>query len=100
MPLFLLVPFAVFFGCVLGQFYLVRKVRRALVARHPALWLQLSDKALFIDNAIFSFVLKKRDKALGDPALSAITGRMRKLQIVAIVAWAAYGIGIVTAGFR
>lgn len=100
MPLFILIPFAVFFGCVLGQFYFLRQVRRALAARHPDVWRALSERAWFIDNAVFSFVWKKREKDLGDPALSAITARMRRLHIVAIVAWAAYGVGIVTVGFR
>ncbi|PIB90299.1 hypothetical protein [Caulobacter sp. FWC2] len=98
MPILILIPFAAFFGCVLGQFYLVRQVRQALVARHPEVWREFSEKAWFIDNAIFSFVRKKRDLALNDPSLTAIADRMRKLQIVAIVAWAAYGVSIFAVG--
>jgi len=101
LPLLILIPFAAFAGCVLGQFYLMRQVRRALAGRHPDVWRAISEKAFFIDNAVFSFVWKKRDQALSDPDLSRITRRMRRLQVVAIAIWLLYAAMIVTGvGFQ
>ena len=99
MPAYAFIPFAVFAGCVLGQFYFLREVRRALASRHPDVWRKLSENAWFMDNAVVRFIWKKRDRALNDPQLSAITRRIRKLQIVALVAWVAYGICIFAFGF-
>lgn len=100
MPLpFALIPFAVFFGCVLAQFYFLRQVRRVLATRHPDVWRELSEKAWFIDNAVVRFVWKKRDRQLNDPSLTVITGRMRKLQFVTIAAWVAYGVCLFALGF-
>ena len=79
----IVIPFVAFLGCVLGQFYLMRQVRQVLATRHPEVWSDLSTKALFINNAIFSFVWRGRDKALNDPQLNQATARVRGLQIVA-----------------
>ena len=90
----LLIPFAVFLGCVLAQFYFLRQVRRLLASRHPDVWRDISDRAWFVDNAVFLFVWKKRDRDLNDADLNAVTGRLRQLQLVAIIAWVAYGLAI------
>ena len=87
MPALILIPFVAFAACVLGQFYFTRQVRRALASRHPDVWRDLSMRSFFIDNAVFSFVWKKRDKALNDSDLESITRRMRRLQIVAVAIW-------------
>ena len=92
MPILIIVLFLAFIGCVLGQFYLVRQVRRALADRHPETWRAISDKALFIDNALISFVLKGRDKALHDIELSRLTNRMRQLQVLTIAIWLLYAV--------
>lgn len=99
MPIYALIPFAVFFGCAIGQFYFLRQVRRALASRHPDVWREISEKAWIIDNAVARFIWKKRDRALNDPGLSAITARMRKLQIVAFSAWAVYVLCLFSFGF-
>jgi hypothetical protein len=90
-----LIPFFAFACCVFGQFYLMRQVRVLLANKHPDLWRDLSSK-FFIDNAIFSFIWKKRDRDLGDPELTAVAGRMRKLQLVAIGIWFISLVGMFT----
>ena len=101
MPALILIPFVAFAACVLAQFYFMRQVRRALASRHPDVWRDLSVRSFFIDNALFSFVWKKRDKTLNDPDLAKITQRMRRLQIVAFAIWLIYAVALFTGvGFR
>jgi hypothetical protein len=94
----ILIPFVAFMGCVLGQFYLTRQVRQVLATRHPEVWRDLSTKAFFIDNALFSFVWRGRDKALNDPELNQATQRVRTLQIVAFAVWLVYAAMLFTSG--
>jgi hypothetical protein len=96
MPLLILIPFAGFACCVLGQFYLMRQVRGVLANKHPDVWRGLSTKSFFIDNAVFNFIWKKRDRSLGDPELTAVAVRMRKLQLVAIGVWLIYMVTLFT----
>ena len=96
MPALVLIPFVAFACCVLGQFYLMRQVRSALASRHPDVWRNLSMRSFFIDNAVFNFVWKKRDRALNDPDLARTTQRMRRLQIVAIAVWLIYAVMLFT----
>ncbi len=86
-PTLILIPFVAFAACVLGQFYFMWQVRRALASRHPDVWRDLSVRSFFINNAVFSFVWNKRDQELNDPDLESITHRMRMLQIIAIAIW-------------
>ena len=80
-------PFAVFFGCCLLQFWLLRRVRRALAERHPTLWLEMSGKALFTDNAVYKFIWARRDQTLGDAELTRAAQHLRRLSVVALLAW-------------
>lgn len=96
MPALILIPFAAFACCVLGQFYLMRRVRAVLANKHPEVWRELSSKSFFIDNAVMKFVLKKRDRGLGDPELTAAAIRMRRLQLVAIGVWLIYMVALFT----
>ncbi len=89
-PFLMLIPFAAFACCVLGQFYLMRQVRSILANKHPEVWRELSSKSFFIDNAIFSFIFKKRYRPLADPDLTGVADRMRKLQFLAIGIWLIY----------
>lgn len=92
----MLVLFAAFGACALAQFYLVRQVRRVLANKHQETWRDLSSRAFLIDNAVFSFVWKKRYKALADPELDHLGRRMRRLQLLAFAIWLAYGASIFT----
>ncbi|HEY2750526.1 hypothetical protein [Phenylobacterium sp.] len=96
MPLLIVIPFAAFACWVLGQFYAMRQVRRVLANKHPNVWRELSSKSFFIDNAVLNFVWKKRDRSLGDPELTTVADRMRKLQFVAIGVWLIYMVTLFT----
>ena len=96
MPFLALIPFAAFGGCVLGQFYLMRQVRSVLANRHPDVWRELSSKSFFIDNAVLTFVWKRRDRDLGDPQLTAVAVQMRRLQLFAFGIWLLYMVTLLT----
>lgn len=96
MPILTLALFAAFGACVLAQFYMMRQVRRVLADKHPETWRDLSSRTFFIDNAVFSFVWKKRYMALADPELDQLGRRMRRLQVLALAIWLAYGASILT----
>lgn len=68
----------------------MRQVRSILANKHPEVWRELSSRSFFIDNAVFSFIFKKRYRPLADPALTAVADRMRKLQFIAIGIWLIY----------
>jgi hypothetical protein len=97
----ILVPFAAFACCMLGQFWLIREVRRALASGHPETWRALSENAFFLDNAVIAFVLRRRDLELDDSDLRRITRRLRILQVVAIEIWLIYAAMLMTrVGFQ
>jgi hypothetical protein len=81
------VPFSVFFACTLGQFWMLRRLRQALVDRHPDIWLEQSRKAFFPNSTGLGFALTRRDRALGDPELSRCVDQLLLLWAVAITAW-------------
>jgi hypothetical protein len=82
-----IIPFAVFFACTLGQFFMLRRVRQALVARHPEIWLELSRKAIFTNSTGLGFALRRGDRGLDDPELSRSVNLLLLLWAVAIGAW-------------
>ncbi len=90
MPVLTLAAFAVFFICCGAQFWFVRRVRIALIDRHPELWLSLSrGRHMFDLYPEFGFAWRRGDKDLGDPQLSRAVQDFRRLYIVAIAAWLA-----------
>ena len=95
MPI-IVIPFAVFFFCCAAQFYFLRRVRQALIQRHPQVWLELSGKAWFVDNAVYRFIRRRQDKGLNDPDLTAKTKQAAILYYVAIITWVIYAIGLAT----
>lgn len=93
MPI-ILIPFAVFFACCLAQFFFLRRVRQALAARHPDVWRAMSEKSWFIDNAVYKFAWRRRDRGLNDPDLTARVKQLRLLYFVAICVWAIYALAL------
>ncbi len=89
MTLLVIIPFALFFCCVLAQFPLRRELRRVLVERHPEVWREISVKAWFIDSAVGRYVWGGKAKALNDPYLMEAVNRLRLLQAVSVAAWLA-----------
>ena len=84
---FIFIPFAVFFACTLGQFWMLRRLRQALVARHPEIWLEQSSKAFFTNSTGLGFALRRGDRGLNDPELTACVNQLLLLWAVAIGAW-------------
>ena len=84
---FIFIPFAVFFACTLGQLLMLRRLRQALVARHPEIWLELSSKALFSNGTGLGFALRRGDRKLDDPDLSRCVDQLLLLWALAIGAW-------------
>jgi hypothetical protein len=83
-------PFVVFFACTLGQFVMLRRLRRALVDRHPEIWLELSRKAFFTNSTGLGFALRRGDRKLDDPQLSRCVDQLLLLWAVAIGAWVVF----------
>ena len=83
----IIVPFAIFFAGATSQFWFFRKVRQALIANHPEIYLSISVKAWSVDNAIVRFAFGKEAKMIGDAALSASVRNVRILFFVALTCW-------------
>ncbi len=62
--------------------------------KHPDVWRELSSKSFFIDNAVISFIWKKRDRGLDDVELTVVAGHMRRLQLVGMGIWLAYMVAL------
>lgn len=81
------IPFGIFFGCCVAQFWFYRRVRQALIRRHPDLYLEMSLKAFSIDGAVTRFALSRKAKSLDDPFLTSAVTQARLLIGVAVVTW-------------
>ena len=94
------VPFAIFFGCCVSQFWFLAQVRNALIDRHPDIYLQLERKSFFPGNGVFKIILSGRHRDFADPDLSKAIVRCRWLFVVAIGSWLAIpGVGILISLF-
>lgn len=89
MPVYVAIPFAIFFVCCALQFWFLRQVRRALIERHPQIFLEISKSAFFVDQALWRFAQSRRRKALQDPELDRCVRNFNLLWAVAILAWLA-----------
>lgn len=78
--------FAVFFACCALQYWFRRRIVRALMARHPDLWRDLSRKGFFFNIAI-DFASMGGDRALGDADLTRKVWQLRLLYLVAGIAF-------------
>jgi hypothetical protein len=89
----MLIPFAIFFGCCIAQFWFLWRIRQVLVSRHSDEWLNVS-KSLFFSPLPWRFVWSRRRRELGDPVLTRRVMEMRSLSFVAYAAWAALAVGV------
>jgi len=85
----ILIPFSVFFGCCVAQFYFLRRVRQALAERHPDVWRDISIRAWSVDSFVYKFAWRRRDRRLDDPDLTAKTKQLLRLNYLAIGVWLA-----------
>jgi len=83
----ILIPFVIFFVCVIALLVLAREVRKALAARHPEVWLQISAKVYFPDNAIYGFAWRRQDKPLNDPEITRRVNQFLIVSATAVAAW-------------
>ena len=97
MPSYILIPFAVFFVCCLSQFWFVKKVRDALIERHPDTFLAVDKSSIFPHRGIWRFTQNNQYKELRDENLNRHVRNLKRLHLVAITSWLAYVIEIFTA---
>lgn len=97
MPSYILIPFAVFFACCLSQFWFIKKVRDALIERHPDTFIAVEKSSIFPHQGLWRFTRGNRYKELHDEDLNRHVRNLKRLNLVAIASWLAYGIAIFTA---
>lgn len=86
MPNLILLPFSVFFVCCILQFWYLKKVRDALIDRHPEKFLQVEKSSIFSTQGIWRFARRNQHKILKDAELNRHVRNLKRLMIVAIVA--------------
>jgi hypothetical protein len=96
MPI-VIVPFVIVFACGIAQFWFFRRIRQTLVERHPDVWLALSRKAWFVDNAAITLAFGRKARLLDDPVLMARVRDAKALMGVALAACLT-GVGLVVTG--
>ena len=94
MPVYVLVPFGVFFACCLGQFWFFKRVRDALIDRHPDEFLRVERSSIFPMGGLSRYVYGNRHKALNDPELSKRIRDLRLLYALAFLSWLAIPVGL------
>jgi hypothetical protein len=100
MPASILIPFAVFFACCAGQFWFLKQVRDRLIECHPDKFLEIEKSSIFPQNGIRRFTRRGRYKALGDEELNRRVRNLKRLFAIALIAWAAFGIALLTVPLR
>lgn len=99
MPLLILLPFGVFFICCILQFWYLKKVRDALIDRHPATFLAVEKSSIFPMRGLWKFTGGNRYKQLNDADLNRHVRNLKRLMIVGFGAWAAYAAALFTMPF-
>jgi len=89
-----LLPFTLFAGCCVAQFWFGPKVVSALVARHPETYRRM--RGLSLPNKLFWFALFRRDRGLDDADLTIHTKRLQVLSSAALAAWLMFIVLIIT----
>jgi len=89
MPVLILLSFGVFFICCILQFWYLKKVRDALIDRHPEAFLAAERSSIFPMQGIWKFTRGSRYKLLGDSDLNRHVRNLKRLMVIAVVAWAA-----------
>jgi len=74
------IPFIVFMGCCLSQFWWGFRIKSILRARHPEVIL----KTFSYPNQLVVFVQARKDRKLGDQELSVCTARFQLTQWIAL----------------
>jgi hypothetical protein len=80
-----------------AQFWFIQKVRGALIERHPETFLTIEQSSIFPYRGLQRFTRGGRYKALKDAELNRHVRNLKRLNIIAVASWLAYGIAIFTA---
>lgn len=99
MPVLILIPFSVFFICCVLQFWFLKKVRDALIDRHPETFLAVEKSSIFPMQGLWKFARSNRYKLLGDTDLNRHVRNLNRLMMVAVAAWVVYAISLFTMPF-
>lgn len=75
----------------------MKKVRDALIERHPDTFLAVEKSSIFPHQGLWRFTRGNRYKELQDEDLNQHVRNLKRLYLVAIASWLAYGIAIFTA---
>jgi hypothetical protein len=75
----------------------MKKVRDALIERHPETFLSVEKSSIFPYQGLQRFTWGSGYKALQDDELNRHVRNLKRLHIVAVASWLAYGIAIFTA---
>ena len=95
MPLILPI-FAACICCCFAELLVLDRVGKILAERHSPIWKEVSAQGLTPHYAIYRFAQARRDRGLGDPALTRLVERFRLLHGVLLALLAIYGVVLVT----
>jgi len=86
-----------FLGCI-AQFFVLSRVEAVLKRRHPEVWQEIEDNALFTSRAVSRFIVGRHDRRLKDAALSRTVSRTAWFYRIMIAIWALFALSLF-AGF-
>lgn len=92
MPSLILLPFSVFFCCCILQFWYLKKVRDALIERHPDTFLLIEKSSFLPMQGLYRFVRGSRYQDLNDELLNRQVRNLKRLMIVGYTAWGGFAI--------
>ena len=97
MPNYILIPFAVFFACCAAQFWFLKQVRDRLIDQHRDKFLEVERSSIFPHQGLWNFTRGSRYKDLRDEELNRRVRNLKRLFLVAFLAWLAFAVAIFTA---
>ena len=95
----ILIPFSVFFVCCLLQFWYLKKVRDALIDRHPETFLAVEKSPFWPVQSPWKYLKYNQYKQFGDDDLDRHVRNLRRVIIVGIGAWVVFALSLFTTGF-
>jgi hypothetical protein len=94
MSVLLLVSFVVFVLCCFLQIWYLKKVRDALIDRHPKTFLEIEKSILFPVQGLWKFTRSSRYKRLEDEELNQHVRNLKRFMVVAYSLWILYAVTI------
>jgi hypothetical protein len=100
MPIYLLLPFVVFFACCVSQFWFVKQVRDRLIDCHADTFLEMERSSFSPNRGLWRLAWGTPCKKLGDPELNRRVQNLRILTVIAFGSWLIFAIAIISGGMR